>query len=104
MTTNSKKPTEAPAGEAPDAKPPAGRIEFDSRGNSVWRWARDVLDSTSILLKRLDNTDLSLEQTAKLPAARGATKKAPAAAPEEPSVADAKSHGKKRSFDPYNSR
>ena len=67
MTTNSHKTAEASPDESPDANPAAGRIEFDSRGNSVWRWARDVLDSTSILLKRLDNTDLSLEQTAKVP-------------------------------------
>jgi hypothetical protein len=40
-----------------------GRIEVDSRGRNVWRWARDVLDSTSILLKRLENKDLALEPT-----------------------------------------
>jgi hypothetical protein len=104
MTTSNKKEMEDPAGAARSAKPSAGRVEFDSRGNSVWRWARDVLDSTSILLKRLDNTDLSLEQTAKLPAVRGGAK-APAVPSEEPSVADdASNRGKKRSFDPYNSR
>lgn len=50
-----------------ESQEPAGRVEFDSRGNSVWRWARDVLDSTSILLKRLDNKDLALEPTQKVP-------------------------------------
>ena len=53
--------------EQPASEEPAGRVEFDSRGNSVWRWARDVLDSTSILLKRLENNDLSLEPTQKVP-------------------------------------
>ena len=57
-----------PATEQPASPEPAGRVEFDSRGNSVWRWARDVLDSTSILLKRLENKDLSLEPTQKVPA------------------------------------
>ena len=51
----------------PASPEPAGRVEFDSRGNSVWRWARDVLDSTSILLKRLENKDLALEPTQKVP-------------------------------------
>jgi len=44
-----------------------GRVEFDSRGNSVWRWARDVIESTSVLLKRLENKDLALEPTQKVP-------------------------------------
>jgi hypothetical protein len=51
----------------PSSQEPAGRVEFDSRGNSVWRWARDVLDSTSILLKRLENKDLALEPTQTVP-------------------------------------
>src|SRR4029079_9975634 len=51
----------------PPSQEPAGRVEFDSRGNSVWRWARDVLDSTSILLKRLENKDLALEPTQTVP-------------------------------------
>ena len=51
----------------PPSQELAGRVEFDSRGNSVWRWARDVLDSTSILLKQLENKDLALEPTQKVP-------------------------------------
>src|SRR6476469_2177181 len=45
----------------PSSQEPAGKVEFDSRGNRVWRWARDVLDSTSLLLQRLENKDLALE-------------------------------------------
>ena len=56
--------------EAPPASEPAGKVEFDSRGNSVWRWARDVIESTSVLLKRLDNKDLALEPTQKIPVVR----------------------------------
>ena len=56
------------------AREPAGKVEFDSRGNSVWRWARDVVESTSVLLKRLDNKDLALEPTQKVPVMKGADK------------------------------
>ncbi|HVS22745.1 MAG TPA: hypothetical protein VMU03_03385 [Gammaproteobacteria bacterium] len=58
--------THEPAGEQP-----AGRVEFDNRGRNVWRWAREALDSTSILLKRLENKDLALEPTRKVPIMRG---------------------------------
>jgi len=120
--------TPEPAGEQP-----AGRVEFDNRGNSVWRWARDALDSTSILLKRLENKDLALEPTRKVPIVRGdpagkagkaqadkadKTAKAPRAdRPDTTDKADKKSRGKDRGlsvepggpddrggFDPYNSR
>ena len=58
--------------DQPAPKEPAGKVEFDSRGNSVWRWARDVIESTSVLLKRLENKDLALEPTQKVPVMRGA--------------------------------
>ena len=101
---------------------PAGRVEFDSRGNSVWRWARDVLESTSVLLKRLDNKDLALEPTQKVPVVRGAEKPQKGAAPQaagktKAAAPDSKSaprhpalaHARRREgggggFDPYNSR
>jgi hypothetical protein len=111
--------TPEPAGEEP-----AGRVEFDSRGNSVWRWARDALDSTSILLKRLENNDLALEPTRKVPIMGGDPKagKAPkadkTAKADKTDKADKKSRSKDRGlsvehdgrddraggFDPYNSR
>jgi hypothetical protein len=50
---------------------PIGKVEIDSRGHNVWRWARDVIGSTSVLLKRLDNKDLALEPTQKVPIMRG---------------------------------
>ena len=112
---------------AQTAREPAGRVEFDSRGNSVWRWARDVLESTSVLLKRLDNKDLALEPTQKVPVMRGAEKPQKGAAPQaagktKAAAPDPKSaprhpalaHGRRRDggggggggggFDPYNSR
>ena len=55
------------------SREPAGKVEVDSRGNSVWRWARDVIESTSVLLKRLENKDLALEPTQKVPIMRAAS-------------------------------
>jgi hypothetical protein len=102
-----------------DAEPPtpepAGKVEFDSRGNSVWRWARDVIESTSVLLKRLENKDLALEPTQKVSVMRGAGgakggKPSPAPKMAEPPSAprhparkpDPRDRG--GGFDPYNSR
>lgn len=58
-------------------KPPAddgspGRVVVDNRGRNVWQWARAAIDSTSILLKRLENKDLAIEPTQKVPVIRGA--------------------------------
>ena len=72
--------TSAPTVERP------GRVEVDSRGHNVWRWARDVLESTSVLLKRLENHDLVLEPTQKVPIMRGVR---PAAKAQSPAPATA---------------
>jgi hypothetical protein len=61
---DSGKPCAKP--DAARAKPP-GRVEFDSRGNSVWRWEAGEGDSTSILLKSLENDALQLEPTRPVP-------------------------------------
>jgi hypothetical protein len=101
--------------EPPASEEPAGRVEFDSRGNSVWRWARDVLDSTSILLKRLENKDLALEPTQKVPvlgsnkAAKpgGTSDPTRAARPKRNPLSIADDEGgrdKGGGFNPYNSR
>ncbi len=47
----------------------AGRVEFNG-GKAVWQWAQDANDSTSILIKSLDNPDLQLEVTQRTPIAR----------------------------------
>ena len=99
----------------PPSPEPAGKVEFDSRGNSVWRWARDVIESTSVLLKRLENKDLALESTQKVPVVRGAggvrggkaSAAAKSAAPTyEPRHPARKPDPRDRGggFDPYNSR
>lgn len=43
-----------------------GRVVIDNRGRNVWQWSDDQLDSTTIMLKRLDNSELALEPTRKL--------------------------------------
>jgi hypothetical protein len=87
-------------------KSPAGRVEIDSRGNSVWRWARSVIDSTSVLLKRLENHDLSLEPTRKVPIARGSKNAADKSkrGAKSLSLEEAKGRDSGGGFDPYNSR
>jgi hypothetical protein len=70
----------------------AGRVETDSRGNTVWRWAPgNSLDSTTHLLKRLDNDALALEPTRRLARLKSAD---PAKQP-----AERKASGKKGRFD-----
>ena len=44
----------------------AGRVEFKG-GKAVWEWDQDANDSTSILIKSLDNADLQLEVTQRTP-------------------------------------
>jgi len=47
-----------------DAPKPAGRVRHDSTGRAIWEWAaesgRHALESTSLLLKRLELPGLSL--------------------------------------------
>jgi len=94
--------------DSAEPKEPAGRVEFDSRGNSVWRWAREMLDNTSILLKRLENADLALEPTQKVPIARvGASKKSARSASRgsaDLSLTEPGDGDSDGGFDPYNSR
>jgi hypothetical protein len=121
---------ETPAPEqTPAEESRAGRVVVDSRGRNVWQWARNAIDSTSILLKRLENKDLALEPTQKVPVVRGADAKAATKAPAAKQPAATKpgakptdsravqksarhadpTRGPKRGdtgggFDPYNSR
>ena len=111
---------EPPATE-PEGQPP-GKVVIDSRGRNVWQWAKDVLDNTSVLLKRLENKDLSLEPTRKVPILSGRPEKAAntkgaktadtkpkAAHSQTPARHPATQPVRKRDgggggFDPYNSR
>jgi hypothetical protein len=95
---------------------PVGRVVVDSRGHNVWQWARDVIESTSVLLKRLENKDLALEPTQRVPVVREEPAKTPkikhahkAAAQQPASRHPALPPERSRSrdgggFDPYNSR
>ena len=55
-----------PSAAEPGSDTP-GKVVVDSRGHSVWQWAKDVIENTSVLLKRLENKDLALEPTQKVP-------------------------------------
>jgi hypothetical protein len=114
----------APATESETESP--GKVVVDSRGHSVWQWAKDVLENTSVLLKRLENKDLALESTQKVPVLPGqepgekgaspkATKRADSNAKAAKDAASKSAHfhpaikpdqNKDRGggFDPYNSR
>jgi hypothetical protein len=102
---------------------PVGKVVIDSRGHNVWQWARDVLESTSVLLKRLENKDLALEPTQKVPVVRdedvtkgqktgkpGAKaakrdEKEADAAPRHPALQRERNRQRDGGgFDPYNSR
>ena len=102
--------------DAPTVREPAGKVEIDSHGNSIWRWAREVLENTSVLLKRLENKDLALEPTQKVPVMRGVDRAAKSPSPRKGATApeSAAKHpaapagrrdgGGSGGFDPYNSR
>ena len=114
----------APPQDTPAEEGRAGRVVVDARGRNVWQWAKAALDSTSILLKRLENKDLAIEPTQKVPIMRGtdpsASGKPPPAAkqPAKPLNDRAAQKSAKRpepfrgkgrddtggGFDPYNSR
>ncbi|HEY7673337.1 MAG TPA: hypothetical protein VIC71_14070 [Gammaproteobacteria bacterium] len=49
----------------------AGGVVVDSNGRNVWQWKDEQLDSTSVVLQRLDNASLELESTRKVPVAKG---------------------------------
>ena len=73
---------ETPAPEQPPVQEDrAGRVVVDSRGRNVWQWAKAALDSTSILLKRLENQDLALEPTQTVPIIKATDPRAAAKAP-----------------------
>ena len=47
----------------PNSAPVPGRVAIDDRGRNVWQWNDNQLDSTTIMLQRLDNSALTLEPT-----------------------------------------
>jgi hypothetical protein len=101
---------------------PVGKVVSDSRGHNVWQWARDVIESTSVLLKRLENKDLALEPTQKVPVVQDDTRTPRAQKSVRPGAKLAAKPGEKEAasprhpalqrerrrddggFDPYNSR
>jgi hypothetical protein len=80
--------------ETPVEESRAGRVVVDARGRNVWQWAKAALDSTSILLKRLENKDLAIEPTQKVPVMRGADPRAGKTPPTGKHAAPGKPGGK----------
>ena len=114
-----------PSAAEPGSDTP-GIVVVDSRGHSVWQWAKDVIENTSVLLKRLENKDLALESTQKTPVLPGQEPGEKGASPEASKRADSNSKSAKEAasksahfhpatrpdqnrdrggwFDPYNAR
>jgi hypothetical protein len=124
MSRTHHKDVQPPATEPEEESP--GKVVVDSRGHSVWQWAKDVLENTSVLLKRLENKDLALESTQKVPVVSGAQPGEKSASPKAAKPADSNAKAAKDAatksrqwhpamkpdqgsdrgggFDPYNSR
>lgn len=81
MSQNTSKPI-APSFVCP------GRVTVDQRGHSVWQWEGMDTDSTSLLLKRLENDALELEPTRSVPTPGGTGPTARGAARDAPSGGD----------------
>ena len=87
----------APAVAAPDVGAAAGRVTHDARGNAVWNWGQDVLESTTRMLKRLVVPGMALEEDPREQAAKA--EKAAQDAPGELQVTPDRQQG----YDPYGS-
>jgi hypothetical protein len=85
-------PANEPATRPADAP---GKVAIDGRGHNVWQWAKDVLESTSALLKRLENKDLALEPTRKVPILSGGQSAEKGSNPKAAKVADSKTKADK---------
>jgi hypothetical protein len=104
-------PPQKPPPQPQGTPPAAGRITHDARGNAVWTWisesGRVAIDSTSRLLKRLDSSDLRLEDTETTAVAPPAAPHSGSAVPEPGSAkAAAAPRGPtvQSGYDPYSSR
>ena len=54
----------------PTRQSEAGGVVVDAHGRNVWQWKDEQLDSTSVVLQRLENDALELESTRKVPVAK----------------------------------
>lgn len=80
----------------------AGRVVFDSRGNPVWEWNTACGDSTTILLKQLENDDLALEPTRTFRSIEKRPQPAPASGKRAQKAEPIELEERGKGFDPYN--
>jgi hypothetical protein len=102
------KPTPEPP---PPGKPRLGEVRHDDRGQAVWHWAvdtaRNAINSTSQLLRKLDLSGLSLED--EQPSGAAPSEQEPAAKPQPLELAPsdagkgARKPGAAGEFNPYKS-
>lgn len=96
MRRKSAEPTEQPSSP--------GRVVFDSRGNPIWEWNTAAGDSTSILLKQLENDELALEPTRRFQSIGERARRAPK--PQKPvekgESIELEPEVSGKGFDPYN--
>jgi hypothetical protein len=79
VSTTSPGPAKQPQSATPSGvsvSSPSGRVTFDSRGNSVWEWQTEETgkfsrDVSTQRLKKLEATELSIEETSKVKKPRG---------------------------------
>lgn len=87
----------------PDTGREAGRdVETDARGRNVWHWNGEQLDSTTIMLSRLDNDALELEPTRSVPIPGGERDRPRGEDDGEPDIEATLDVGVRAGFDPYN--
>lgn len=91
-----------PPGGEEGAPSRLGQVEVDARGRNIWRWARNLAESTSVLLKRLEATDLEIEATQQVKARIQQQRPRGAAAALSLQGDDDRDAG--GGFDPYNRR
>jgi hypothetical protein len=87
-----------PPNKAAGNPPASGKVTRDARGNAVWSWVSETgkiaIDSTSRLLRRLDTSDLKLEDSDENP--KSGTQTAATNSPQPPAG--------QQGYDPYSAK
>ena len=89
--------------QSPEPVAPVGGVQHAAQGNAVWQWAKQALDSTSRMLRKLEVPGLTLQED------ETGSRKAPDPAAAMPApVRDAGTKGQakraEKGYDPYEGR